>query len=75
MGVTNGASVTGENIDFIDVTGDSIKSLNTVCKVYLFGKYPDAQTMTVHFTHKKPNAWHRFWQKLLLGWVWEDEKD
>lgn len=21
---------------------------------------------------KRPNRWHRFWQRLLLGWRWEE---
>ncbi len=24
------------------------------------------------FTHDKPNWWWRMWQRLLLGWKWED---
>jgi len=65
MGVTNGA----------EIKNDSINQKKILCRAYLFGKYPDNQTIIFNFTHKKPNAWHRFWQKLLLGWVWEDEKE
>lgn len=25
-----------------------------------------------HSEHSKPNAWHRFWQKFLLGWEWSE---
>lgn len=24
----------------------------------------------IYETHKQPNAWHRFWVRVLLGWVW-----
>jgi hypothetical protein len=58
----------------MDFEKDSIKPEKILCRAYLFGKYPEKQTITFCFTHKKPNAWHRFWQKLLLGWEWEDEK-
>lgn len=28
----------------------------------------------LHFQFEKPmpNAWHRFWQKFLLGWEWSE---
>ena len=26
----------------------------------------------IFFPKAKPNWWVRFWQGLLLGWVWED---
>ncbi len=43
----------------------------TTTRLYPFGKVPN-NTITYEFTHKKPNAWFRLWQYLLLGWIWED---
>ena len=29
----------------------------------------------ISFVGSKPNWWFRLWQKLLLGWMWEDTDD
>ena len=35
-------------------------------KVQLFS------VLVFEFVNKKPNAWWRFWQYVLLGFTWED---
>lgn len=32
----------------------------------------NGNSIRFNFTDKKPCAWWRFWQWLLLGWKWED---
>jgi hypothetical protein len=27
---------------------------------------------SVEFAYPKPNRWHRFWQRIFLGWTWSD---
>ena len=32
----------------------------------------NGESIQFEFTAKKPNRFRRFWQWLLLGWVWRD---
>ncbi len=32
------------------------------------------QHTLLEFNGKKPNLWFRFWQRMLLGFTWEDIK-
>lgn len=46
-----------------------IASTQPQAKLYL------AKDFVVHSQHPKPNRWHRFWQRVLLGWEWKDYQD
>ena len=34
----------------------------------------NGSSVMFNFREKKPNRWYRFWQRVLLGWVWKDYK-
>lgn len=31
-----------------------------------------AEACCFHFAKPKPNWWYRLWQRVLLGWKWEE---
>lgn len=47
---------------------------DTISFVSAIPKNTHMLRLNSHFTVEqptRPNAWHRFWQRVLLGWSWE----
>ena len=69
-------SVSCEELQF-DIPNDF-----TVLDEYHFAASPFAKSylciaehLVIDSNGPMPNRWHRFWQRLLLGWHWWEEVD
>lgn len=60
---------TGLEIEMIQRSGE----IHSIVKPIQAGSYKVGKSFHIFF-EKKPNSIHRFFTKLFLGWVWQDQK-
>tara|TARA_R110000744_G_scaffold3157_4_gene12231 strand:+ start:172 stop:372 length:201 start_codon:yes stop_codon:yes gene_type:complete len=60
------------NLEFRENGNAFIASVSGISSIKYVGGYTINGYLTFSFI-KKPNFIHRFFSKLLLGWVWKDD--
>ena len=60
---------TGLETEMIQRSGE----IHSIVKPIQAGSYKVGKSFHIFF-EKKPNSVHRFFTKLFLGWVWQDQK-
>jgi hypothetical protein len=60
---------TGLEIEMIQRSGE----IHSIVKPIQAGSYKVGKSFHIFF-EKKPNSIHRFFTKLFLGWIWQDQK-
>jgi len=60
---------TGLEIEMIQRSGE----IHSIIKPIQAGSYKVGKSFHIFF-EKKPNSIHRFFTKLFLGWIWQDQK-
>ena len=60
---------TGLEIEMIQRSGE----IHSIIKPIQAGSYKVGKSFHIFFD-KKPNSIHRFFTKLFLGWIWQDQK-
>ena len=60
---------TGLETEMIQRSGE----IHSIVKPIQVGSYKVGKSFHIFF-EKKPNSVHRFFTKLFLGWIWQDQK-
>jgi hypothetical protein len=60
---------TGLETEMIQRSGE----IHSIIKPIQAGSYKVGKSFHIFF-EKKPNSIHRFFTKLFLGWIWQDQK-
>jgi len=59
----------GLDVEMIQRSGE----IHSIVKPIQAGSYKVGKSFHIFF-EKKPNSVHRFFTKLFLGWIWQDQK-
>jgi len=54
---------------------DEIIKIPKVESILKLGDFKDNTGLTFHLCHKKPCLWFRLWQRVFLGFIWEDSNE
>jgi hypothetical protein len=66
---TKQEEITGLETEMIQRSGE----IHSIVKPIQAGSYKVGKSFHIFF-EKKPNSIHRFFTKLFLGWIWQDQK-